>query len=447
MKRTLLAFSALAATVVIAGSAGAGGSADTIRVSVKPNGKEVAGESADFPAISGGGRFTVYESFAQLVRKDEDNAFDVYLYDQRKGKNELVSVDSSGDPRDAECAAADISPNGRYISFGCAGELANGDNNGDTEDVYRRDLKKKKTILISLTNAGDQLSGIDDDSEISGIANNGLVAWQSYGAFVPEDSNTAYDTFVRNPKKKTTVRASIGSADQELANGVSSLGTDKDSKISISGNGRYVAFSSPNVATEDPDFGFAVDTDVFVRDLKQGTTVRASLQSNGDEADPNNNANSSAPSISENGRYVAFDADAVAKFDSDDNNNATDIYVRDTKKEKTFRVSVKSNGAEPTPTGLAPAFPEISPNGRFVVWDTQWNYAGNSPNRRNVYRHDIKRGKTILVSRASDGDVNDTNQLGDVANADWVAFSSMAKNTKTADDGNDFDVFLRGPLD
>jgi hypothetical protein len=82
-----------------------------------------------------------------------------------------------------------------------------------------------------------------------------------------------------------------------------------------------------------------------------------------------------------------------------------------------------------------------------VVWDTQWNFGKNGGNLRNVYRHDIRSRKTILVSRASNGDVMDTNQLGDVANTDWVAFSSMAKNTKTADDGNDFDVFLRGPLD
>ncbi|MDX6586566.1 MAG: hypothetical protein QOI31_1039 [Solirubrobacterales bacterium] len=448
MKRTLSALATLAVALLVASSAGAGGGGpNTIRMSVKANGNEVAGAAADYTSISGGGRYTVYESFAKLVGKDDDMAFDVYLYDREQDKNELVSVDSSGDPRDAECAAADISPNGRYVSFGCGGELSNDDNTAGTEDVYRRDLETGKTILISLTDSDNQLSGVDDDSEISGVANNGLVAWQSYGAFVPGDSNTAYDTFVRNPKKDTTVRASVGSADQQLPNGVGSLNTDKDSKIPISGDGRYVAFSSPDTATGDPDFGFMVDTDVFVRDLKKGKTVRASLKSNGDEADPNDNANSRTPSISEDGRYVAFAADGFAKFVPDDDNDDIDIYVRDVKKKKTFRVSVKSNGKEPAVSGLAPAFPEISANGRYVVWDTQWNYANNGGNLRNVYRRDIKSKKTILVSRASNGDVKDTNQLADVANKDWVAFSSMAKNTNAADDGNDFDVFLRGPLD
>ncbi len=438
----------LSAALAASGAfAGGGGGTKTVRVSVKGNGNEVPGAASDFGAISGDGRYVVYESFAKLVGKDDDMNFDVYLYDRKQDKNTLISVDSSGDPRDAQCAAADISPNGRYVSFGCDGELSNADSNGGTEDVYRRDLEKDKTVLVSLTNGDDQLSGVDDDSEISGVAGNGLVAWQSYGAFVGADTNTAYDTFVRDPEKGTTVRASVGSEDEQLANGVSSLGTDKDSKISIAGNGRYVAFSSPNQATDDPDFGMAVDTDIFVRDLKEGKTIRASLKSNGDEADPNDNANSTTPSISADGRFVAFRTDDFTNFVPDDNNNAADIYVRDTKKNKTFRVSVKSNGEEPDVSGLAPAFPEISGDGRYVVWDTQWNYAKNPSNMRSVYRHDLKTKKTILVSIAQNGDVNDTNQLADPANSNWVAFTSMAKNTNADDDGNDFDIFLRGPLD
>jgi len=115
---------------------------------------------------------------------------------------------------------------------------------------------------------------------------------------------------------------------------------------------------------------------------------------------------------------------------------------------KIERASVKSNGDEVGPEGLTPQFPEISPNGRYVVWDGGQNFGGGGPAAsRDVYRHDMKYGKTALVSKAANGDHTDTNQLADVANKDWVAFSSMAKNTNAADDGNDFDVFLRGPLD
>ena len=116
---------------------------------------------------------------------------------------------------------------------------------------------------------------------------------------------------------------------------------------------------------------------------------------------------------------------------------------------KIERASVKSNGERGRGRGdCRPQFPEISPNGRYVVWDAARTSAAAGPaDSRNVYRHDMKSGKTVLVSRAQNGDDTDTNQLGDVANTDWVAFSSMAKNTNKPDDGNDFDVFLRGPLD
>ncbi|MDQ3729687.1 MAG: hypothetical protein M3355_08855 [Actinomycetota bacterium] len=449
MKRVLLVLPILLTTAAVAT---AGGSAfngpTTNRLSVKPNGKEVQGAASDFAAISGGGRYVVYESSGQLVGKDKDQAFDVYLYDRKRGENELVSVDSASKPRgDVGCDAPDISPSGRYVSFGCDGALANSDQNG-IEDVYRRDLKTQKTIVVSLTAAGAQLSGINDDSEISGVSSNGLVAWESLGEFVSGDSNDSRDIFVRNPEKETTVRASLASSDAELPDGVGGPGPSKISRIAISGDGRHVAFSSLDVATTESDFGFIVDADVFVRDLKRGTTIRASLKSNGSEADPDENADSYNPSISEDGRYVAFVADGFAQLAGNDDNAFHDVYVRDTEKGKTTLVSLKSNGEGAVPTGFGPQYPEISPNGRFVVWDTEFNFGGGKDRdeNRDVYRHDTQTGKTVLVSLKANGGRADTNQLADPANRGWVAFSSMGKLAGTPDDGNDFDVFLRGPL-
>ncbi len=437
---------ALGAAAISVPGAIAGGKTTTLRLSVKANGKEVPMSAADYPAVSGSGRFVAFEAFGQLVGKDTDTSLDIYVYDRERKKNELVSVNSKGKPgSNVGCGSADISPNGRYVSFGCEGELSNDDQN-TKHDIYRHDRKTGKTILISVKNDETQLNGVDDDSEISGVADNGKVAWESYGAFTNDDFNTAYDTFVRDPKKGTTERASLDYQGNELSDGVGSLGPDKDSKISISGNGRFVAFSSYNQASPDDDFGFAVDRDVFVRDLKKDKTARASLKSNGNEADPNDNANSSSPSISANGRFVAFESDTFTAFDSHDKNNAPDIYVHDTKTGKTTLASVKSNGKQPAAVGLSPQFPEISANGRYVVWDSSWDFSKNKNNLRNVFRHDLKSGKTVLASAGSNGKPGDTSQLGDVANKSWVAFSSMAKLTKGADDGNDFDVFERGPL-
>ena len=224
------------------------------------------------------------------------------------------------------------------------------------------------------------------------------------------------------------MRASVGSEDEELANGVGSLSTDKDSKIPISGDGRYVAFSSPNPATDDPDFGFAVDTDVFVRDLKKGKTIRASLKSNGEEADPNDNANSRTPSISEDGRYVAFEADGFAKF-ARRRRQQRDRHLR-ARRRRRRRRSASASSRTATSRRSA-AWPRRSPRSQRTGATSSGTRSGTSGRTAatcgNVYRHDVKSGKTILVSPASNGDVTDTNQLGDVANKDWVAFSSMAQ--------------------
>lgn len=420
----------------------------TYRLSVKSNGKEVPMSAADYPAISANGRFVAFESFGQLTSKDKDMSIDVYLYDRSSKKSKLISVKSNGQAgSNIGCAAADISPNGRYVSFGCDGPLAGSDDNG-IEDVYRHDLKTGKTIVASLRNDESQLNGVNDDSEISGVSDNGRVAWESYGAFTGDDANTAYDVFVRDPKKGTTKRASLDYQNQELPNGVGSLNPDKQSKIAISGNGKFVAFSSPDPATADTDYGMAVDTDIFVRNVNKKVTSRVSLKSNGQEASTNQNAQSFTPSISADGRYVAFEASGDAAFSAKDNNNDPDIYVRDRKKGKTTLASVKSNGKLPAPAvAIAPQFPEISPNGRYVVFDGGLNYGGGSDpgNFRDVYRRDLIKKKTKLVSLKNNGGRVDTNQLADTSNNGWVTFSSMGKLT-SGDDGNDFDVFLRGPL-
>ena len=420
----------------------------TVRVGVKANGKEVPMSNAEYIALSANGRLAAYEATGALVSKDNDEDHDVYVYDRVKRKNELVSLQSNGKhPKNVGCAAADISPNGRYVSFACDDALTGSDDN-DLPDVYLRDLKSDKTTLISVKNNETQLNGVNDASILNGVSNNGRVAWESYGAFVNDDFNTAYDVFVRNPKAGTTKRASVDYQGNEMPNGVGSLNPDKATKLPISADGNFVAFTSPDKTTESTDYGFAVDTDVFLRNMKAKATTRISVKTNGDEASPNQNANSYMPSMSADGRYVAFQADPVATFAGADNNNGYDIYVRDRKRATTKLVSVKSDSSQPTPFGLQPQFEEISANGRYVVFDTQTNFGGGADplNARDIYRRDIKSKKTKLISSTYKGKRGDDNQIADVSNNGFVGWQSMDQVVPGADDGNDWDVYLRGPI-
>ena len=433
LRFSLALLTALALIAIVAASALSASKTKTVRIAVKANGKEVPMSNSEYVALSADGRYAAYEATGRLTSKDRDNDHDVYVYDRKTRKNTLVSVKSNGkQAKGAGCAAADISPNGRYVSFGCDGPLVTADQNG-LPDVYLHDLKSGKTTLISVKGDGSQLNGVDDGSEVSGVSNNGRVAWESQGAFVAGDTNNAYDLFVRNPKAGTTERASVDYQGNQLANGVGSLNPDKASKLPISADGTQVAFTSPNQATAGGDYGLAVDTDVFVRNLSKGKTTRVSVKSNGQEASPNQNASSSMPSMSANGRYVAFQADPTAAFVAGDTNNGYDIYVRDRKKGKTTLVIGQKRrlAADACRAGAAVrgdlgqrALRGIR-HGRPTTAAVPIPPAG-----RDVYLRDLQRRKTKLVSVTYKGKRADDNQIADVSNNAYVGCRRWARQSR-----------------
>ena len=113
---------------------------------------------------------------------------------------------------------------------------------------------------------------------------------------------------------------------------------------SISANGRYVAFASvaSNLVSGDTN-GFP---DIFVRDTQTSTTFRVSVDSGGNEA----NGNSSAPSISADGRYVAFESFA-SNLVSGDTNGYRDIFVHEY--DNTAPTVASITRADPNPTNAA----------------------------------------------------------------------------------------------
>ncbi|MEW6743387.1 MAG: hypothetical protein AB1486_11575 [Planctomycetota bacterium] len=91
---------------------------------------------------------------------------------------------------------------------------------------------------------------------------------------------------------------------------------------SISGDGRYVVFVSgaTNLVPGDTNrLG-----DVFLHDRLTGETSRASVSSDGRQA----NHSSGGTCISRDGRYVAFGSDAT-NLVPDDTNRTGDVFVHD----------------------------------------------------------------------------------------------------------------------
>jgi len=345
----------------------------TIRASVDSTGIEADGNS-DGAVISGNGRFIAFASDAtNLVDRDTNRARDVFLHDRKTRRTERVSLPALGLQSPGGCYSPSLSRTARFVAFGSSANSLVGDTADTTANVFVRDVKKRTTTRI--TN-GLYLQRADADSHWPSLSGNGrFVVFQSYATNLVEgDTNDVGDVFVHDRKTGTTTRVSVG-VDGEQSNGGSF-------DPQISANGRMVAFVSraSNLVPGDDN---AV-LDVFVHDRKRGTTTRASVIPAGGDA----NGASYFPGISANGRAVSFYSEASDLVDGD-TNDAEDVFVRDLRKRRTTRVSVASDG---TQANAYSEDPTISGNGRFVAFSGAASnlVPGDTPSTEKVFVHDRK---------------------------------------------------------
>jgi hypothetical protein len=205
---------------------------------------------------------------------------------------------------------------------------------------------------------------------------------------------------------------------------------------SISANGRYAAFEShaSNLVPEDTNGGL----DIFVHDRNKRKTELVSVASDGTQG----NSNSNYPSISDDGRYVAFTSWAD-NLVSGDTNGSSDIFVHDRQTGNTQRVSVRSNGGQADGYSY---YGVISPDGRYVTFASNATnlVSGDSNDREDIFVHDIQTGETQLVSIASDGtQANDDSFYPSISTGGlYVAFASDANSLVSEDTNNERDVFV-----
>ncbi|MBD3162465.1 MAG: hypothetical protein GF328_10200, partial [Candidatus Latescibacteria bacterium] len=190
---------------------------------------------------------------------------------------------------------------------------------------------------------------------------------------------------------------------------------------SISADGRYVAFSTP-VAFDTDDTNDALD--VYLHDRETGEMERISVF--GGNSSGANPGGSIQPSVSADGLTVAFST--PVSFDPNDTNGEGDVYLRDRQSDSTERVSVFGAGGG-TGTNSGGSFqPSVSADGRHVAFATPVPFEPNDTDDAvDVYRHDRQTGETIWVSVHPIGgaDVDQTsNQPSISADGNRIAFTS-----------------------
>jgi tricorn protease-like protein len=405
---------------------------NTTRVSVASDGTQANSYSSS-ASISAGGRYVAFESYATNLVVGDTNAewiSDIFVHDRQTGETTLVSIASDGTQAYAPSFSPSISADGRYVAFGSfAFNLVAGDTNGTTEDIFVHDRQSGETTRVSVASDGAQANGYSKFASIS--ADGRYVAFYSYASnLVAGDTNGLDDIFVHDRQSGETTRVSVAS-DGSQADNLSESST-------ISADGRYVAFTSQarNLVAADTNGS----DDIFVHDRQSGETSIVSLASDGTQA----NSDSYAPSISADGRYVAFVSKA-SNLATGDTNWDDDIFVHDRQTGETTRVSVASDGTQANSESYNAS---ISDDGRYVAFES---YAGNlvaggdaNLEGLDIFVHDRQTGETIRIPGSPAGfQPNNSSYDSSIsANGRVIAFLSYADNLVVGDTNYFADVFV-----
>ena len=250
---------------------------------------------------------------------------DIYVRDLQTGTNTRVTVDTTGGYPHAGTRHAWISGDGRHVVFASAGPDVPADGNG-AEDVFVRDLDARTTTRVSVDLAGNDANAASGEwvhvRPVGDQRRRSLrrVLVRRGSDLVPADGNGLGDVFLGDVLMSTTERVTVDTVGGD-ANGRSDFTCGVDGQ-SISVDARYVVFCSyaSDLVAADGN-GTA---DVFVRDRLLHITTRLSGAFDGDPT----GGSGTAPSISADGRFVAFFSGAT-DIVPDDTNGVIDVFVRD----------------------------------------------------------------------------------------------------------------------
>lgn len=349
-----------------------------------------------------------------------------------------VSIASDGTEGNMHSTWPSISADGRYVAFESeASNLVSGDTNG-RDDVFVHDRQTGQTIRVSV--ASDGTEGDRESYRPSASSDGRYVAFESYATnLMSGDTNFSPDVFVHDQQTGQTICAS-------LADGTVALGSS--SWPSISANGRYVAFASTanNLVVDDTNYREDIfvydrdaDEDGIFDEVGQVSTTRVSLTSGGTQV---TTGDSYVPSISADGRYVAFGSRATDLVPGDTNGHE-DVFLHDRQTGQTTRISVASDGTEGNGSSWYNA---ISADGRYVAFrsDASNLVSGDTNEWDDIFVHDRVTGQTVRISVASDGTQANGMSHGRSISGDgrYVAFDSGASNLVSGDTNNVADIFV-----
>lgn len=396
---------------------------------LQPNGQSIR------PSISDDGRIIAFESQASnLVAKDTNGAYDIFVRDRSTGVTKRVSIGSSGAQSNGISWEAEASGDGLKVAFqSTATNLVAADTNGLT-DVFVRDRSAGVTVRASKGYQGDEANSSSERPSLS--FDGRYVAFRSFASnLVVGDTNGHADVFVRDIVAGSTARISVDSAGAQANNSAA--------VPYISSNGRFVTFDSYATNLVAGDTNGVLDVFLHDRDVDGDglfdepgavSTRRVSLDPDGAQT----TEAAYGSSVSADGRVVAFFTTAPLERVCciGDTNGAFDVYIRDIVAGTTFWASRGQSGGA---NGNS-LFPSLSNDGRYVAFQSLSALTGDTNNTWDVFEVDLLTGpwvfKTRMLSESAthgptDGKSENPSMAG---NGIDVAFESFSTNMRTGGD-------------
>jgi Tol biopolymer transport system component len=405
------------------------------RVSLSSTGVQ-ADRASRRPAISADGRFIAFDSKADnLVPGGPPCVNQVYVYDRATRRIERVSRSTAGEPADDWSGDPSISQDGRYVVFTSrARNLDSARDWNGVEDVYLHDRWTGETRLISRSMAGLAAMGISGNAQVTPTGS--FVVFESNAIdLAPGETWGWVNVYVLEVATGTITRACRGLLSRPPNNHCWNP--------RISADGRWVFFQSYAVNLVLGDDNDAID--VFRYDRQTGETVLVSVDVSGQQGA--SRLSSGSPSISADGLRVAFSSDAVLV--PGDGNGVADIFVRDFRDGSIVRASVSVARLEADRDCYTPELSPDGRFVAFVsaAWTlVPVSYLPPPEPQRwvNVFQKDLDLGDVSCLSVSPSGLMGngDSQRPSISAGGRCVAFESDATNLVPGDTNWSTDVLV-----
>jgi Tol biopolymer transport system component len=428
---TVIALAALAGPLIPLPGAAAPAPGELVLVSASAEGQPSNGLSSFGLSASADGRYVAFASMAtNLHPEDTDQSVDVYVKDLHTGAVRLASQNADGVKGDALSIRPSISADGQRVAFAsAAGNLSPDDADGYF-DLYVKDLRSGALTVASRTADGTKAAGGVNSAVLS--ADGSTAAFSSAATNLsPEATDGESHVYVKR----------LDTGELTLADGGVIARPDEQigaSTAALSADGGVVAFVTDAAGLDPADTDRRAD--VYVRSLTSGEVRLASANAEGVKgALPSTGA-----SLSADGSRVAFETSSgnLVPEDADDN---ADVYVKDL---PSGSLQLASTDALGTKADRTAGYPSLSPDGRYLAFSSDATNLGlpTAPLVHQVYRKDLVTGELLPVSVATGGEpAGDHLSIEPSITGDGAVVAFVSPSTNLAPDGGNrvADVFAK----